>query len=156
MRIHGEKTFYTQKEFSKKEFNAIESAREQAILNKYGNFSLLGTGSEEMTHVYKVITKSGSGAEESVALKIISGITKECSSSSDLEVSKNQLRVKLRSSEFENRAESEIKLQYDGINRCQNVLPLDGTDWIGSVLISIGSESIMSLKCHWLTACSIP
>ena len=148
MRIHGEKTFYTQKEFSKKEFNAIESAREQAILNKYGNFSLLGTGSEEMTHVYKVITKSGSGAEESVALKIISGITKECSSSSDLEVSKNQLRVKLRSSEFENRAESEIKLQYDGINRCQNVLPLDGTDlldWICPDFNRVGVDYVLKM-----------
>ena len=148
MRIHGEKTFYTQKEFSKEEFDAIERAREQAILNKYGNFSRLGTGSEKMTHVYKVIAKSGSGSEEAVALKVISGITKECNSSSELEVSQNQLRVKLRSSEVENSAESEIKLQYDGINRCQNVLPLDGTDlldWICPDFNRVGVDYVLKM-----------
>ena len=51
MRTHGQKMFYTEQEFSKAEFEAIERAREQAILNKYGNFSLLGTGSLKMSHV---------------------------------------------------------------------------------------------------------
>ena len=44
MRTHGQKMFYTEQEFSKAEFEAIERAREQAILNKYGNFSLFETG----------------------------------------------------------------------------------------------------------------
>ena len=55
--------FYTEQEFSDAEFNAIEKAREQAILNKYGNFFLLGTGSYKMSHVYKTTSKSGSGLE---------------------------------------------------------------------------------------------
>ena len=147
MRTHGQKMFYTEQEFSKAEFEAIERAREQAILNKYGNFSLLGTGSLKMSHVYKVIAKSGSGSEETVALKIISGITQECNSS-DLELSKNQLKVKLRSNELENSAESEIKLQYDGINRCPNIIPLDGTDlldWICPDFNRVGVDYVLKM-----------
>ena len=147
MRTHEEKTFYTEQEFSETEFNAIERAREHAILNKYGNFSLLGTGSQKMSHVYKVTAKSGSGSEEAFALKIISGITRDCSSS-DLEISKNQLKIKLRGSEFENSAESEIKLQYDGINRCPNVIPLDGTDlldWICPDFSRIGVDYVLKM-----------
>lgn len=144
---HDIKMFYTEQEFSDAEFNAIEKAREQAILNKYGNFFLLGTGSYKMSHVYKTTSKSGSGLEEAVALKIISGITQECSSS-NLEISKNQLKSKLRSNEFENSAESEIKLQYDGINRCPNVIPLDGTDlldWICPDFKRVGVDYVLKM-----------
>lgn len=154
MRTHGQKMFYTEQEFSKAEFEAIERAREQAILNKYGNFSLLGTGSLKMSHVYKVIAKSGSGSEETVALKIISGITQECNSS-DLELSKNQLKVKLRSNELENSAESEIKLQYDGINRCPNIIPLDGTDlldWICPDFNRVSKRNYIQRKSGTFTA----
>lgn len=139
--------FYTKQEFSDAEFSAIEKAREQAILNKYGNFFLLGTGSCKMSHVYKTTSKSGSGSEEAVALKIISGITQECSSS-NLEISKNQLKSKLHSNEFENSAESEIKLQYDGINRCPNVIPLDGTDlldWICPDFERVGADYVLKM-----------
>ena len=144
---HDIKMFYTEQEFSDAEFSAIEKAREQAILNKYGNFFPLGTGSYKMSHVYKTTSKSGSGLEEAVALKIISGITQECDSS-NLEISKNQLKSKLRSNEFENSAESEIKLQYDGINRCPNVIPLDGTDfldWICPAFKRVGVDYVLKM-----------
>ena len=144
---HDIKMFYTEQEFSNVEFSAIEKAREKAILNKYGDFFLLGTGSCKMSHVYKTTSKSGSGSEEAVALKIISGITQECGSS-DLEVSKNHLKSKLRSNEFENSAESEIKLQYDGINRCPNVVPLDGTDlldWVCPDLKRVGVDYVLKM-----------
>lgn len=147
MRSHGEKTFYTECEFSETEFTAIEQAKEQAILNKYGNCFLLGTGSRKLSHVYKVITKSGAGTEEMIALKVISAITQECDTS-DLETVKNQLKMKLRGSEVENCAESEIKIQYDGINRCPNVIPLDGTDlldWICPDLGRVGVDYVLKM-----------
>ena len=147
MRSHGEKTFYTECEFSETEFTAIEQAKEQAILNRYGNCFLLGTGSRKLSHVYKVITKSGAGTEEMIALKVISAITQECDTS-DLETVKNQLKMKLRGSEVENCAESEIKIQYDGINRCPNVIPLDGTDlldWICPDLGRVGVDYVLKM-----------